>query len=101
MMEQKMDDLIEGSLHQQKIDYEATHPDGIWKTTTHLYKGRKILIKAQKNKGMKAHVFYPDSDKVEFTRRYRFIKPDVILQVVKDKIDGKEKENKKNSNSIR
>ena len=67
---------------------EVKHPDGTWKTTEHFYKGRKILIKARKCKGMKAHVFYPyGSEKVQFTLRYRFIEPKDLLEKVKFKID--------------
>ena len=64
-----------------------THPDGSWKTTTYYYKHRKILIKSAKTRGMKCHVFYPESAKVEFTLRYSFIHPSVLLEKAKSKID--------------
>ncbi len=64
------------------------HVDGIWMTSTYVYKGRKILIKSQKTKGIKCHVFYPNSEKVEFTLRYIFALPENILKKVKIKIDS-------------
>lgn len=64
-----------------------THPDGSWRTTVYHYKNRKILIKAKKTKGMKCHVFYPGSAKVEFTLRYSFISPSVLLEKAKSKVD--------------
>ena len=64
-----------------------THPDGSWLTTTYYYKNRKILIKSKKTKGMKCHVFYPGSTKVEFTLRYSFIRPSAMLEKVKSKVD--------------
>jgi hypothetical protein len=65
-----------------------THIDGLWNTTEFDYRGYKILIKSQKGKGMKAHAFLPDNpNKVDFTLRYTFIKPDVLLAKVKSKID--------------
>lgn len=66
---------------------EETYLDGTWKTTTYYYKHRKILIKSRKTKGMKCHVFYPDSAKVDFTLRYSFIRPSVLLEKAKSKID--------------
>lgn len=63
------------------------HVDGVWNTSEYEYKGRKILIKSQKCKGMKCHVFYRDSGKVKFTLRYSFIKPMDLLQKAKNKID--------------
>ncbi len=63
------------------------HVDGIWMTSNYVYKGRKILIKSQKTKGIKCHVFYPNSEKVDFTLRYFFALPEDILRKVKIKID--------------
>ena len=67
----------------------STYIDGIWNTTEHHYKGRKILIKSRKHHGMKAHAFLPNSDKVEFTLRYSFVNPIFLLNKVKNKIDFK------------
>ena len=63
------------------------HIDGTWITTCYTYKNRKILIKSKKGKGMKCHVFYPNSEKVEFTLRYWFILPEDLLKKAKTKID--------------
>ena len=71
------------------MDY-IKHIDGFWNTTEYKYKDRKVLIKSQNGKGMKAHCFYPNSDKVEFTLRYRFILPKQLLEKVKLKINKNE-----------
>jgi len=63
------------------------HVDGVWYTSEHIYQERKIFIKAQRGNGIKAHVFLPNSNKVEFTLRYNFIEPKQLLKKVKDKID--------------
>lgn len=63
------------------------HPDGIWQTSEHQYKDRKILIKSKQGYGMKAHVFKKDSDKVDFTLRYSYIKPVELLEKAHNKID--------------
>lgn len=63
--------------------------DGIWHTSEYSYRGRKILIKSQKDKGIKAHVFFENSDKVDFTLRYNFIKPEQLIVKVRNKIDKK------------
>ncbi len=67
---------------------ETIHKDGTWKTSIHNYNGRKIMIKSRKGKGIKCHVFFPDSDKVHFTLRYAFIFPETLLQKAINKIDG-------------
>ena len=68
---------------------EITHQDGLWKTSTYSHNNRKIIIKSRKGKGMKCHVFYPNSaDKVDFTLRYEFILPETLLQKAKNKIDA-------------
>lgn len=59
-----------------------------WNKTEYEYNGRKILIMSKRKKGMKAHVFTPDREKVEFTLRYHFILPAQLLQKVKNKIDA-------------
>ena len=66
------------------------HPDGVWNTSEHRYKNRRVLIKSQKGKGMKGHVFLTNSDKVGFTLRYSFIAPGKLLQKLKRKIDAEE-----------
>jgi hypothetical protein len=66
---------------------ELIHRDGIWKTSIHSHKGRKIMIKSQKGKGIKCHVFSVDSDKVDFTLRYNFMEPEKLLQKVINKIE--------------
>ncbi len=63
------------------------HKDGVWETSERYYKGRRILIKSRKGKGMKCHVFHREQDKVDFTLRYRFILPETLLKKAKDKID--------------
>lgn len=67
---------------------ERKHIDGTWKTTEYRYKDRKILIKSQVGHGMKAHVFYPNKDEVQFTLRFHFIEPERLLQKVYNKIDN-------------
>jgi len=69
------------------------HPDGVWWTSEYEYKGRKILIKAKNGHGVKAHVFYPNSEKVQFTLRYNFMIPSDLLKKVQVKIDLKEEKN--------
>lgn len=71
---------------------EIEHNDGLWYTYEYHYKERKILLKLRKHHGTKAHVFYPNSDKVEFTRRYNFVIPARLFQIVKDLIDLRCKE---------
>ena len=68
---------------------DMKHIDGEWHTTGYDYKGYRILIKSRKGGGMKAHAFdvFPNSDKVLFTLRYGFIKPEKLLSKVKSKID--------------
>lgn len=61
--------------------------DGYWNTNEYIYKGWKIMTKSRINKGFKAHAFQPNSDKVEFTLRYLFIKPDRLIHKMKNKID--------------
>lgn len=58
-----------------------------WNTSEYTYKGRRIIIKSAKNKGMRAHCFF-ENGTVEFTLRYYFIKPESLLQKVKTKIDN-------------
>ena len=66
---------------------QKDHIDGSWMTSEHSYENRKILIKSRKGKGMKCHVFLPSSERVDFTLRYKFIKPEDLLQKAKDKVD--------------
>lgn len=63
------------------------HKDGWWNTTRYNYKGRLIMIKSAASKGMKAHAFLTDSEKVDFTLRYYNILPAVLLDKIKAKID--------------
>ena len=63
------------------------HIDGYFYTSEYEYKGRKILIKSAEGRGMKAHIFFKDSNKVEFTLRYSFIKAFLLLEKAKFKID--------------
>jgi len=65
------------------------HINSIWITNTYTYKNRKIVIKSKKNHGIKCHIFYPNSKKVEFTLRYHFILPKDLLKKAKNKIDLK------------
>jgi hypothetical protein len=67
------------------------HTDGWWYTHQYEYKNRKILIKLRKSHNIKVHVFYPDSNKVAWTRRYNFFNPDKLFEKVKNLIDIKEK----------
>ena len=66
---------------------EIEHIDGVWKTTEFVH-GRyfKIVMKSKKNHGMKAHIFY--AGKVLKTFRYRYIKPDALLERCKNWIDS-------------
>lgn len=73
---------------------QKKHPDGIWNTTEYKYRGRTIMIKSAKMKGMKAHCFNnKDRDengeftKTEFTMRYHFINPKQLLNIMMLKID--------------
>lgn len=59
---------------------DTIHKDGLWKTSTHNFNNRKILIKSREGKGIKCHVFFPDSDKVDFTLRYNFMLPKTLLE---------------------
>lgn len=70
---------------QQIIDKK--HIDGVWHTTEYFYKDRRIFIKSASGKGMKCHVFHPDTNDVEFTLRYSFIEPKELLAKAKKKID--------------
>ena len=72
---------------------EVNHIDGVWRTSEYLYKECKILIKSAYGKGIKAHCFYPNSEKVKFTLRYSYIKPKQLLEKVKKKIDNINKQN--------
>ena len=63
------------------------HIDGLWKTSEYKYKERKILIKSRERKGIKAHAFFPNSNKVDFTLRFIFIEPRQLLDKIKAKID--------------
>jgi anaerobic selenocysteine-containing dehydrogenase len=64
------------------------HIDGEWKTTFNMYNGYPIIIKSRTGKGIKVHVSDPiDANKVLFTLRYVFIKPDALLAIVRAKID--------------
>lgn len=63
------------------------HPDGIWNTSEHGYRDRRILIKSRKGYGMKGHVFLPDSDRAVITLRYSYIAPSVLLTKLKRMID--------------
>lgn len=64
------------------------HIDGVWNTTEYSYKNCKIEIKSRKGHGMKGHCFWPNSnDKVQFTLRYSFITPGLLLSKIKEKID--------------
>jgi len=65
---------------------EIKHIDGVWKTTEYPYRDRIIVIKSQKNHGMKAHCFY--EGKVIFTQRFRSILPALLLKRMKDRIDS-------------
>lgn len=77
-----------------EIELSKHHIDGVWNTTEHYYKERKILIKSGKEKGIKAHAFYPNSDKVDFTLRFNFISPADLLNKMKSKIDKIQKATK-------
>ena len=66
---------------------ELSHPDGIWKTSEHAHNDRKILIKSRKGKGIKCHVFLPNSEEVDFTLRFDFMLPNVLLEKAKNKIN--------------
>lgn len=72
---------------------QEKHLDSTWITSQYEYKGRTILIKAKKGKGIKCHVLYPDSDRVEFTLRYIFIRPERLLEKAKNKIDAADRTN--------
>lgn len=63
------------------------HIDGDWNTSKYYYKGHEILIKSKPMHGMKAHAFDKDGQKVLFTLRYKFIKPESLLEKVKTKLD--------------
>ena len=64
------------------------YPDGIWMTSEHEYKDRRILIKSKPGHGMKGHVFLPGNrSHVHFTLRFAFIKPELLLNKIKEKID--------------
>lgn len=76
--------------------YEVIHKDGLWKTSIHWHNNRKIMIKSQRGKGIKCHVFFLDSDKVEFTLRYNFMNPEKLLQKAVDKIETQIKRGCKN-----
>ena len=67
---------------------ETTHDDGIWKTSIHWHNDRKIMIKSRKGRGIKCHVFFPDSDEVDFTLRYNFMLPATLLQKALNKIEN-------------
>lgn len=66
---------------------EKQHIDGIWKTSEYQYKNRKIVIKSRKGKGIKCHVSHLGEDCVDFTLRYSFMTPSVLLEKAKNKID--------------
>ena len=70
---------------------EIEHIDGWWYTHQHEYKERKILIKLRRNHNIKFHIFHPNSDKVAWTKKYTFMKPEAMLQKAKNLIDLKEK----------
>lgn len=61
------------------------HIDGIWNTTEYEYLDTKIMIKSKDGKGMKAHCFW--QGKVIFTERYSFVRPDYLLNRMKNKVD--------------
>ena len=65
---------------------EIKHIDGKWKTTEYPYRDRIIMIKSQKDHGMKAHCFY--EGKVIFTQRFRCIDPKLLLKRIQDRIDS-------------
>ena len=70
------------------------HIDGVWTTSVHFYRGRKLEIKARPGKGMKVHIYQNDKstdnyedNKVEKTLRYSFIQPSDLLSRAKRWID--------------
>jgi len=68
-----------------KDSFKQQHPDGEWNTSKYNYRGCVIMIKSELDKGMKAHCFA--DDKVIFTQRFRWIKPDKLLARMKSRID--------------
>ena len=78
-------------IHQAELS-DKEHIDGTWHTTEYLYRKRRILIKSKTGGGIKCHVFFPDSDRVEFTRRYSFINPQSLLDYAIERIDRIENE---------
>lgn len=61
------------------LELNKKHIDGVWNTEEHQYKDRKIIIKSRKGSGIKFHVFFPHSDKVDFTQRYNFFEVPKLL----------------------
>jgi hypothetical protein len=67
---------------------EEKHQDGTWNTSRYHYKDRLLLVKSRRNRGMKCHIFHPNSDtEIDFTMRWRFITVSKLLNTVKTKID--------------
>ena len=62
---------------------DIEHPDGVWHTTYHEYKGRKLILKSRQGRGIKIHICFPNSDKVQKTFRYIFAPPDYLIQKAK------------------
>lgn len=94
---QPIADLMDKSINALKKTLtmkKEKHIDGNWYTTEYKYKGRRILIKSGEGKGIKAHVFLENSDKVQFTLRYSFIKPEDLIKKVKAKIDNQQEKTK-------
>jgi hypothetical protein len=60
-----------------------------WHQSEYWHRGRKILIMSKENCGMKAHVFLLNSEKVDFTLRFSWIKPGQLLNKAINKINTK------------
>ena len=69
---------------------EEQHQDGKWNTSRYFYKDRLLLIKSKRNRGMKCHIFHPNSNtEIDFTMRWKFITVNSLLKTVKNKIDAR------------
>lgn len=64
---------------------QVQHTDGLWNTTEYEYKGKRIQLKSRVNHGIKFHVWH--EDKVLFTQRFRFAKPEYMLKRAQQRID--------------
>ena len=64
---------------------EEIHPDGLWNTSRISYRETEIVLKSRESHGMKAHCIV--NGKVIFTRRYKFIKPQSLIDTMKSRID--------------